>query len=624
MGLSAAMVSALSGLRATQAAVDLVAQNVANAETAGYTKKSIQRETIVVNGLSIGVRATEVTRAIDALLLAQTRDEQGERARLDVIANALGQLDAVFGVPGGADSLDGAISAFVSALQDLSDAPEQQSLRSIVLSEAQALVAKINDLSQAVQGLRQQAETGLGDAVSRADALMKDIAEINGRIGREQVGGGGIVDLLDQRDRLLGELSLYMDINVQETDSGAVRVFTQAGHLLVDGSESMSLVFNQNSSVGPSSLYSTDPSQRTVGTLFRDNGSGQLLDLFADGGVSGGIIGGYRELRDDLLVDAQAQLDELAHALSLSLSQTDVSSTAATVGAQSGFDLDIGAAQPGDVITLNYTQTPPGTAREISIIRVDDPASLPLDNSATPNPNDTVIGVDFSGGPAAVAAALNSALGPSIAFSNPSGNTLRVLDDGAANTIAIDGLSATVTATGTSGQGLGLPLFVDGPSGGVYSGSLDGAGQKLGFASRISVNPQVLADDTALVVYETSPATPLGDQSRPHDMLRRLTEATFTFSPQAGIGGSSSPVVDTIGGYAQRIITTQTGKAASAEAQLEAQSAVTRSFEERIQRSSGVDVDQELAELITLQNAYAANARVISVVQDLFDALSRI
>ena len=182
MGLSAAMVSALSGLRATQAAVDLVAQNVANAETAGYTKKSIQRETIVVNGLSIGVRATEVTRAIDALLLAQTRDEQGERARLDVIANALGQLDAVFGVPGGADSLDGAISAFVSALQDLSDAPEQQSLRSIVLSEAQALVAKINDLSQAVQGLRQQAESGLGDAVSRADTLMKEIAEINGRI----------------------------------------------------------------------------------------------------------------------------------------------------------------------------------------------------------------------------------------------------------------------------------------------------------------------------------------------------------------------------------------------------------------------------------------------------------
>ena len=84
-------------------------------------------------------------------------------------------------------------------------------------------------------------------------------------------------------------------------------------------------------------------------------------------------------------------------------------------------------------------------------MRVDDPAALPLDNSATADPNDEVIGVDFSGGLASVVTQLNALFGAKLQFSNPSGTTLQVLDDGAANTTDVDALSVTQTATALAG-----------------------------------------------------------------------------------------------------------------------------------------------------------------------------
>jgi flagellar hook-associated protein 1 FlgK len=361
-----------------------------------------------------------------------------------------------------------------------------------------------------------------------------------------------------------------------------------------------------------------------VGTLLLDNGAGQLLDLFASGDIRSGLIGGYRELRDDLLVDAQAQLDELAHALASALSERQISGGAVSLGAQDGFDVDLAALLPGDEVSITYTQTPPGQTHTVTVVRVEDASLLPLDNALTADPGDTVIGIDFSAGIGAAAAALGAALGGSFSVSNPSGDTLRVLDDGAAGTIDISQLTARVTATGTADQGLGLALFTDGPGGAVYTNALDGGAQKIGFAGRIAVNPAVRADSSTLVVYSTSPPTPPGDQSRPLELLTRLTETPVGFMPTGGLGSASSPLVTSIDGYARELIVLQTGRAAAAEAESNAQTAVTATIEQRFSDESGVDVDQELARLIVLQSAYSANARVISVIQELLDLLVRV
>ena len=90
------------------------------------------------------------------------------------------------------------------------------------------------------------------------------------------------------------------------------------------------------------------------------------------------------------------------------------------------------AGSNGNRINLTYTDTLTNTQHQVSIVRVDDPAALPLGNDATADPNDEVIGVDFSGGMAAVVTQLNALFGGGLQFSNPSGTTLQVLDDGAA------------------------------------------------------------------------------------------------------------------------------------------------------------------------------------------------
>ena len=621
MGLSTALNSAISGLQVTQAGVEIVSRNVANADTPGYTRKLSQQVAVVVNGEAIGARSAETTRVLDSLLQLQLRASTSAKARTDVLASVLSRLDALFGIPGGAGALDTAVNDFAASLQGLVDSPESQTARAGVVAQAEALAVRLNALSDGIQDMRADAERSLAEAAASANQILGRLAEINGLI---VASTGSDVDLLDQRDQLLKDLSVLLDIQVQEADTGSLRVFTAAGNLLLDGRTAKTLVFDPKSQLSAQNLYDTDPAKRQVGTLLLDNGAGQLLDLFASGDIRSGLIGGYRELRDDLLVDAQAQLDELAHALASALSERQISGGAVSLGAQDGFDVDLAALLPGDEVSITYTQTPPGQTHTVTVVRVEDASLLPLDNALTADPGDTVIGIDFSAGIGAAAAALGAALGGSFSVSNPSGDTLRVLDDGAAGTIDISQLTARVTATGTADQGLGLALFTDGPGGAAYTNALDGGAQKIGFAGRIAVSPAVRADSSTLVVYSTSPPTPPGDQSRPLELLTRLTETPVGFIPTGGLGSASSPLVTSIDGYARELIVLQTGRAAAAEAESNAQTAVTATIEQRFSDESGVDVDQELARLIVLQGAYSANARVISVIQELLNLLVRV
>ena len=157
----------------------------------------------------------------------------------------------------------------------------------------------------------------------------------------------------------------------------------------------------------------------------------------------------------------------------------------------------------GNRINLTYTDTATNTQHQVSIVRVDDPAALPLTNSATADPNDEVVGVDFSGGLASVVTQLNARFGGGLQFSNPSGTTLQVLDDGGANTTDVNALSMTRTATALANGSVALPLFTDG-SGAVHRrDQLGSARRRVGFAGRIAVNPALLGDPSKLVLYGT-------------------------------------------------------------------------------------------------------------------------
>ncbi|MBO6550824.1 MAG: flagellar hook-associated protein FlgK [Rhizobiales bacterium] len=618
MGLTNILKTSNSGLSVTQASIDVVARNIANAGTDGYTRKVASQDNVVSGAQGLGARISGISREVNQYVQQQLFIEDSRLSYSQEISNYLNQIDNLFGAPGAANALDTRVNEFTQSLQDLSTQPESQAARLAAVNQAEALAGQLRNLTDGVQSLRQLTEDSLAEGINELNNLLQGLEEINGQIATASAAGVEIADLKDQRDLLINRVSEYLEVDVSETPVGTAVLYSKSGNVLVDN-EAVQFTFDQNGSVNANALYSTDDAERGVGTVTLSGSNDYELDLIENGILDTGRLGALLELRDNILPQTQQQLDDLAHGLALSLSNNTVSGTAATVGAATGFDLDISDLQRGNVISLEYTDNTGPTTHNISIVRVDDPSVLPLDNSVTSNPNDTVIGVDFSAGEAAVAAALDAALGANITVSLPSAGTLRIVDDGATNNTDINALSATVTATSVQDQGFGFPLFIDTGNNQPYTGAVDGGYQKTGFAGRIVVNGAIKSDPTLLI--KSTSSTAIGDNARPLDILARLEQGTSAFGGENGIGSEASPFVGTVINFAKNIISFQTSQSERANLNLTAQEAVTTSLREKYESDTGVNVDQELADLIALQQAFAANARVIAVTSELMDTL---
>ncbi len=624
MGLGSVLSTANQGLNLTQRSLDVVAQNIANADTAGYTKKSLQPVRLLDNGTQVGITGVELQRTVDTFLQGQIWTETAAFNNADVRHQFLERLDQLFGAPGAANSLDTLVDGFAGSLQELTSAPDSFATRTQVVGDAEALAQQLRQLSGDIQSLRQLTENTIAADVGELNSALQSLSDINRQFALGAVSNTPSADLLDERDKFIGQISQFIEINVTEQPDGSVSIVSRSGNTLL-GNSPVTLSFDQRGDITATSLYSGNAADRSVGTITLESSGGFTIDLIQNNGLTTGRIGALVDLRDNVLVEAQAQLDELAHGLALALSNSEVQGVAATVGAAQGFDVDVAALQPGNPVSVTYTTTPPGTSQTVTIIRVDDASQLPLSNDVTTDPNDTVIGIDFSGGVAAAATAIDTALGTGVTVSNPAGTTLRFLDDGAIGTTDITAVSATVTATAVQDAGLGLPLFIDGGfSPQAYTASLDGGSQKLGFASRISVNSLVQQDNELLVRHSTSPVTPLGDPDRPVELFARLSERTFTFSPASGIGSTQNPVQTTITAFADRVIAEQTGKVEGAQREKAARDVALQALQIRFDDEVGVDTDAELTDLINLQTSYAANARIIQAVDELMQILLQI
>lgn len=624
MGLGSVLSTANQGLNLTQRSLDVVAQNIANADTVGYTKKSLQPVRILNNGTQVGITSVELQRSVDTFLQGQIWTETAAFNGADVRHQFLERLDQLFGAPGAANSLDTLIDGFSGSLQELTGAPDSFATRAQVVGDAEALAQQLRQLSGDIQSLRQLTENTIAADVGELNSALQSLSDINRQFALGAVSNTPSADLLDERDKFIGQISQYIEINVTEKPDGAVSIVSRSGNTLL-GNSPVTLSFDQRGDVTATSLYSGNDADRGVGTISLESSGGFTIDLIQNNGLTTGRIGALVDLRDNILVEAQAQLDELAHGLALALSNSEVEGVAATVGAAQGFDVDVAALQPGNPVSVTYTTTPPGTSQTVTIVRVDDASQLPLSNDVTTDPNDTVIGIDFSAGVAAAATAIDTALGTGVSVSNPAGTTLRFLDDGAIGTTDITAVSATVTATAVQDAGLGMPLFIDGGlSPQPYTGSLEGGPQKLGFASRISINSLVQQDNELLVRHSTSPVTPLGDPDRPVELFARLSEQPFSFSPSSGIGSTQNPVQMTITAFADRVIAEQTGKVESAAREKAAKDVALQALQIRFDSEVGVDTDSELTDLINLQTSYAANARIIQAVDELMQILLNI
>ncbi len=623
MSLASSLATAMSGLRATQAALSITSSNIANAQTPGYVTQSINQIETFTGDAGANVEVTGVSRELNQFIQTQLRSETSGGAYADQIAGVLTQLQSVYGTPGDAGTLESAFSNFTTALQALSTTSGSASSQVTALTAAQALAQQLNATTQGIQTLRSNAEQDLNISVGQANAAMAQIAKINTQLQGLKPTDPAASTLLDQRDSAIDQLSKLMDIRVSTNAINQTSVYTSNGVELV-GAQASQLIFNSQGLLNANSQWSANPANSSAGTLTIKLANGATIDMIATNSISSGQIAADLTLRDKTLVQAQTQIDQLAASMSSALSDKTTAGTAApaVLAPKAGFDLDLSNVLPGNTVNLTYTDTATNTKHQLSIVRVDDPAALPLSNAGA-NPNNQVIGINFTGGMASVITQLNSALGGAhLQFSNPAGSTLRALDDGTGS-VTINAASVTTTVSSLASGSPQLPVFTDGTS--LYTGSFTAAGSQLtGLAGRITVNPALLADSSKLTIYNTSPLTNPGDTTRSDFLFNQLTSGTFTYSPQTGLGTAASPFKATLSSYMQQFLSLQSNASTSATQLQQGQDVVVNALQQKMKSTSGVNIDTEMANLISLQNTYAANARVMSVVQTMMTTLMQV
>ena len=320
MSLTGALNSATSGLHTTQTLSNVAADNVSNALTPGYTRRSA----IVVSTGSnqTGVAISEIRRDVDASLQRMSRLESGKMARYQVLDEGLRSYTAYLGQPGDQTSPADKYNAFQNSLTTLINMPSSNGAQSGVVLAAE-------DLAQAVRG----AATTLGSTLSEVDMEMRyEVADLNQAlyqlqdINRQRLqvepGTVGAANLGEQADSFLDQISSIIDTRISYSSNGSVSIYTIGGAALLEGEYVQDVTFDAGD-----------------GTLMAGQ---QDITPFKDGvrGLQHGSLVGLSELKRRVIPQFNAQLNEYARGLM----QTFESADASLAPGQAGLFTDNGVA----------------------------------------------------------------------------------------------------------------------------------------------------------------------------------------------------------------------------------------------------------------------------------------
>ena len=292
-----------SGLDAISARLAIVSQNVANANTAGFTRKSVSITSETAGGVGIGVRSGVATRSVDQFLQADVFAASGELANQQVTSGALSAIDAASGTPGSGTDLSSLVGALRDAFSTLSTDPSNQTQQRQVVDRAGALVRGVNGLARTVGDARQAAQDNAVEDVRAANSALRQVSELSTQITAAASRGQSTADLEDSRDGALQTLSNLTGAKFLRQANGEV--------LGVTGG----LVLPLGSSSGPFSL-----APATIGAGTTPTSSPRLLlnGLDVTGQLTGGQLGAHLALRDSVLPSIQSGLDGFAQSLASS------------------------------------------------------------------------------------------------------------------------------------------------------------------------------------------------------------------------------------------------------------------------------------------------------------------
>ncbi len=636
-----------SALLSTQRALDTVAHNVANVNTPGYSRQRVEvaarlPQVSSAGFIGTGVDITGVTRSYNQFLTGELRTSSSAYQETSTLASLANNLDNLL-----ADQdagLSPVLGSFFAAMQGAANDPTSLAARGALLGEANSLVTRMNGLHDWLDNSRRSLGARLDTSVQEVNQLASSIAALNQKIIDAQGSASGQPpnDLLDQRDQLVLELSGKVSINTTTAEDGALNVFIGSGQSLVLGV--------QNSALGVVERVG-DPGQFDITIGAPGAPAVEITNL-----ISGGEMGGVLRYRDQVLVPAMNELGRLAIELGSFMNQQH----------RAGVSLD---GQPGlDLFSVSSPQVVPDSGNGGSIsVAFDDVSQLTADDyrltfdgtswSMTRASNGQVVPLSGSGSVADpfVAEGIRITIGAGAIAGD--GYNVRPTREGAAAISLLTGdprelalaspvlASAAIVNNGTGQISPGTVTDINNPAFQSPPGQLT---PQVGIRFTSPTSYEVIDQVTSAVIDTGSydPATgtdvfPTANLGIDYGYRVRITgspvagdEFNVTYNANGAADNRNALLLAGMqtqqlmnGGttsfndaYGQLVANVGT-EARSAQVGSEVQAAVLSQAESEWSAASGVNLDEEAADLLRYQQAYQAAAQIIAVSDTIFQTL---
>ncbi|WP_422508023.1 flagellar hook-associated protein FlgK [Stenotrophomonas sp. GZD-301] len=620
--MSSVLSTGTSALLAFQRALATTSHNVANINTPGYSRQKVDFATANPQNYGYGdvgngTRITDIRRVADQLAISRLLDSSGELARLKQLSTMADRVDTMFSDT--ATNVAGVWSNFFDSVSGLSSNASGTADRQNVLDSAGTLANRFKQLNESLNALNGEVNNGLIAGASEVNRLAAEIAQINGVIGSN--ANAAAPDLLDRRDQLIANLVGYTGGTAILQDGGIMNVYTAGGQALVVGTTASKVT------------TVTDPYQPERLQLALET-QGQKITL--DPKSLGGQIGGLLEFRETVLTPTQAELGRLAVGLASTFNEThhqgvdqygqmgadffNFSSPRITGNTHNTGTATFSTAY-GDLSKLdgqNIVLKFDGTQWQAT--RADTGANVPLTGTGSATDPLVINGVELvmGGTPATndrfllqptagVAGSLSVAITDTsrIAAAAPIKGNAGLTNTGT-------GKLTGVKVTDYTNANLRTPAAIAFTSATQYT--IDGNGPFTYTAGQtISANGWSFVLDGAPKPgdsFSIGP-TPAGSSDNTNALLLAKVEEAKAFnSGTVTLNGA-------LGG-----LTTQVGSAArAADYSLQAQQVITDQAQANRDATSGVNLDEEAADMLRLQQAYQAASQLISTADSMFQTI---
>lgn len=310
MGI-ASLDAALSGLRTSQQQINVIANNVANVGTPGFSRKILPQSSQAMHGVTVGVSTNVIMRNVDVKLERDLWTQVSSTGFFNVQQTYLGRIEQFHGDPAKEMSIASEISRLRDGFSALADSPEDPFLLKNVVDQAVDTAGKIRDFSGLISTLRNDVQSEMQDTVNRANDILTQIADLNKQIKINANMNRTTALLEDKRGDAVKELSGLLEVSFFKRGDGVLVVQTNRGQELA--SETVTALTFRPYPLSAGNYYP----ETAAGIYVGDPATNPVSAVDIAGLFPGGKLGGLLELRDQTFPKQMAQLDELAHKLAL-------------------------------------------------------------------------------------------------------------------------------------------------------------------------------------------------------------------------------------------------------------------------------------------------------------------